>query len=88
MLVICLPTLVVPGFHAGASGMENNGVPVGSIQRILGHESQRTTEIYLHTLGNAEREAMKLFEQVSETKVSHGLTHSGITQDTISSLIH
>ncbi len=57
--------------------MENNGVPVGSIQRIFGHESHRTTEIYLHTLGNAEREAMKLFEQVSETKVSHGLSHRG-----------
>jgi len=74
--------------HAGASLMENNGVAIGSIQRILGHESQRTTEIYLHTLGKAEREAMELFEEVSATKVSHGLSHSGVTQDTTSSLIH
>ncbi len=74
--------------HAGASLMENNGVPLGSIQRILGHESQRTTEIYLHTLGKAEKEAMELFEQVSKTKVSHGLSHSGVTQETVSSLIH
>ena len=65
-----------------------SGVPVGTIQRILGHESQRTTEIYLHTLGKAEREAIELFEQVSKTKVSHGLSHSGITRDTTSSLIH
>ena len=68
--------------------MENNGVPIGAIQIILGHESQRTTEIYLHTLGRAEREAIELFEQVSETKVSHGFTHGGITQETTSSLIH
>ncbi len=74
--------------HAGASLMENNGVPLGSIQRILGHESQRTTEIYLHTLGKAEKEAMELFEQVSNTKVSHGLSHSGVTQETVSSLVH
>ena len=31
---------------------------------------------------------MELFEQVSETKVSHGLSHSGVAQDTTSSLIH
>jgi len=74
--------------HAGASLMENNGVSIGSIQRILGHESQRTTEIYLHTLGRAEREAIEVFEQASKTKVSHGLSHSGATQDTTSSLLH
>ncbi len=72
--------------HAGASLMENNGVPLGAIQRILGHESQRTTEIYLHTLGRAEREAMDVFERVSKTKVSHRLSHSGVTEDTIYSL--
>ncbi len=74
--------------HAGASLMENNGVPLGSIQRILGHESQRTTEIYLHALGRAEREAMEVFERVSKTKVSHRLSHSGVTEDTTSWLIH
>ncbi len=74
--------------HAGASLMENNGVPLGAIQRILGHESQRTTEIYLHALGRAEREAMEVFERVSKTKVSHRLSHSGVTEDTTSWLIH
>ncbi len=68
--------------------MEDNGVPLGTIQIILGHESQRTTEIYLHTLGRAEREAIELFEQVSETKVSHRFSHSGIVQEAASSLIH
>ena len=33
--------------HSGASTMDNNNVPLGSIQRILGHESRKTTEIYL-----------------------------------------
>ena len=55
------------GFHAvrhcGASLMEKGGVPVGSIQRILGHESRKTTEIYLHSIGDAEREAIVVFER-------------------------
>ena len=68
--------------------MENNGMPLGSIQRIFGHESQPTTEIYLHTLGRAEREAIEVFERAAKTKVSHGLSHSGVTQDSTSSLIH
>lgn len=32
--------------HCGASLMERSNVPIGSIQRILGHESRITTEIY------------------------------------------
>jgi integrase len=50
------------GFHAlrhsRASLMDRANVPIGSIQWILGHENRTTTEIYLHTLGNAEREAI------------------------------
>jgi integrase len=37
---------------------------LGSIQRILGHENGTTTEIYLESIGDAEREAMKIFERV------------------------
>ena len=47
--------------HSGASVMDENNVPIGSIQRILGHEDRRTTEIYFHSIGNAEREAMAVF---------------------------
>ena len=45
--------------------MDRNNVPIGSIQRILGHEDRRPTEIYLHSIGNAEREAMARFEEAS-----------------------
>jgi integrase len=44
--------------HAGASAMDSNNVPIGAIQRILGHENRTTTEIYLHSIGNAERVKM------------------------------
>ncbi len=60
--------------HAGASVMENNQVPVGAIQRILGHENRTTTEIYLHSLGNSEIEAVKTLERARE--VSHTNSHT------------
>lgn len=48
--------------HSGASIMDNNKAPIGSIQRILGHEIRKTTEIYLHSIGETEREAMAIYE--------------------------
>jgi integrase len=58
------------GFHAlrhfGASILERANVPIGSIQRILGHENRVTTEIYLHSIGEAEREAMEVFERATQ----------------------
>jgi len=60
--------------HAGASTLENNHVPIGSIQRILGHENRTTTEIYLHCLGNAELEAMKILER--SRSFSHTNSHT------------
>jgi len=61
--------------------MDNANVPIGAIQRILGHENRTTTEIYLHSLGEIEREAMAVYEQVSsqaagDAEVSHRLSHS------------
>ena len=47
--------------HSGASIMDNANVPTGSIQRILGHENRTTTEIYLHSLGDAEKLAIAEF---------------------------
>jgi integrase len=49
--------------HSGASIMDGNNVPIGAIQRILGHENRKTTEIYLHSIGDLEREAMNAFER-------------------------
>jgi integrase len=59
--------------HAGASLMDSANVPLGAIQRILGHEHRTTTEIYLHSLGDLERAAMVIYEQASgsEGRVSH-----------------
>lgn len=63
-----------PFRHSGASTMDNNNVPLGSIQRILGHESRKTTEIYLHSLGDGEREAVAVYENVR--KNSHTESHT------------
>ena len=49
--------------HSGASILDSKNVPIGTIQRILGHENRKTTEIYLHSIGEAEREAMLIFER-------------------------
>ena len=46
--------------HFGASLLEQSNVPIGSIQRILGHENRSTTEIYLHSIGESERDAMDM----------------------------
>ncbi len=54
--------------------MESNNVPVSSIQILLGHESRLTTEVYLHSLGESEKEAMAVFERASQ-KSTHGFTH-------------
>lgn len=61
--------------HAGASIMENSNVPIGAIQRILGHENRSTTEIYLHSLGMSEREAISTYELARQK--SHTDSHTG-----------
>ena len=60
--------------HSGASILENLNVPIGSIQRILGHESRTTTEIYLHSINESERVAMDIFERAFEK--SHTDSHT------------
>jgi integrase len=45
--------------HSGASLMESSNIPIGSIQRILGHENRTTTEIYLHSIGDSEVQALR-----------------------------
>lgn len=60
--------------HLGASILDHANVGIGSIQRILGHENRATTEIYLHSIGQSEREAMEIYEQF--TKKSHTESHT------------
>jgi integrase len=60
--------------HSGASIMDSNNVPIGAIQRILGHENRKTTEIYLHSMGDLERNAMNAFEQARQK--SHTKSHT------------
>ncbi len=54
-----------PTPSSGASVMDSLGVPIGSIQRILGHQQRRTTENYLQSIGDSERHAMAVFEEAS-----------------------
>jgi integrase len=61
--------------HAGASLMDNCNVPLGSIQRILGHENRTTTEIYLHSINHSEIAAMAIYEEARGK--SHSDSHSG-----------
>ncbi|EPR43082.1 integrase family protein [Desulfovibrio sp. X2] len=55
------------GFHSlrrsGATVMDEAGVAVSAIQRILGHGDRRSTERYLKKLRPIEIEAMAIFEQ-------------------------
>jgi len=60
--------------HAGASLMDGSNVPLGAIQRILGHENRKTTEIYLHSIGDMERDAIAVFERAREK--SHTESHT------------
>ncbi len=63
-----------PMGHSGASIMDGNNVPIGAIQRILGHENRKTTEIYLHSIGDLERNAITTFERAREK--SHTDSHT------------
>lgn len=60
--------------HAGASIMDVSNVPIGAIQRILGHENRTTTEIYLHSIGEMEKVAMTVYEQARQK--SHTDSHT------------
>jgi integrase len=60
--------------HLGASILDRANINIGSIQRILGHENRTTTEIYLHSIGESEREAMRVYERISEE--SHTESHT------------
>jgi integrase len=63
--------------HSGASIMDANHVPMGVIQKILGHENRRTTKIYLHNIGGSDREAMAVYERARQ--ISHTDSHTVTT---------
>ncbi|MEN6484406.1 MAG: site-specific integrase [Syntrophobacteraceae bacterium] len=60
--------------HAGASIMDCNNVPLGAIQKILGHENRKTTEIYLHSIGDTEKSAIAVYERARQN--SHTESHT------------
>ncbi|MGA1825361.1 MAG: tyrosine-type recombinase/integrase [bacterium] len=62
--------------HFGASLLDNANVPIGAIQRILGHENRTTTEIYLHSIGQAERHALAVLERECQKSHTQSLTQS------------
>jgi integrase len=61
--------------HYGASMLDSAKISIGSIQRILGHESRITTEIYLHSVGEGERHAMDVLN-AGFCEVSHTDSHT------------
>lgn len=65
--------------HFGASLLDQANVPIGSIQRILGHENRTTTEIYLHSIGDAERDAMDVLNAHFEKEFSEKVPHQSHT---------
>ncbi|MDA2929568.1 tyrosine-type recombinase/integrase, partial [Acidobacteria bacterium AH-259-O06] len=65
--------------HSGASVMEKHNVPIGDIQRLVGHENRKTTEVYLHSIGESEREAMSIYELATE--IPHTDSHTAEAAD-------
>jgi integrase len=61
--------------HFGASLLDQKNVSMGSIQRILGHENRKTTEIYLHSIGESEKDAMDVLNDGYEN-FSHTESHT------------
>jgi hypothetical protein len=43
--------------------LDNAKTSIGSIQRLLSHENRTTTEIYLHSIGESERETMSILDR-------------------------
>ena len=62
--------------HFGASLLDQKNVPIATIQSILGYENRKTTEIYFHSFGEAERHAMGISNEIFSEKVSHK-SHTG-----------
>jgi site-specific recombinase XerD len=53
--------------HFGASLLKQTNVAIGSIQCLLGYENRSTTELYLHSIGESERDAMDVLNERFES---------------------
>ncbi len=54
--------------HAGASLLDSAKVPIGTIQKVLGHENRTTTKIYLNGIGKKRRwDAMRTYESHAQS---------------------
>ena len=60
--------------HASAPVLDQRGARLGDIQKILGHENWRTTGIYLHSIGDDQREAIATLEQSPGKILTQSLT--------------
>ena len=56
--------------------MDNINTPIGVIQKILGHENRKTTEIYLHSFDRSEKQAIREYE--AARKKSHTKSHTEV----------
>lgn len=48
--------------HAGASYLENIGIPISHIQELLGHENRKTIEDYIHSISRSKVDVMKIYK--------------------------
>ena len=60
--------------HARASIMDMNNVPIGAIQRVLGHENRTMTEIS-STISVMRRGRQLMFMNRPGKKITHKVTH-------------
>jgi integrase len=67
-----------PLLHFGATMLERVGVPIITIQTLLGHQNRSTTEIYLHSVGDEERSAMDQLETLFEKSQQKPQQISGV----------
>lgn len=58
--------------RSGATVMDEHGVPLAAIQRVLGHGERKSTERYIKKLSAIEVQAMDVFETASRSsKANH-----------------
>lgn len=54
--------------HTAASWLAQDGVPLAEIQRLLGHESYRTTERYAHLAPDSHERVLRSWRRMSDAR--------------------